>query len=212
MEKPDIIRGIKSALDRGFSIEKIINSYLKAGYNKEDVIDSAKRVASDLGIELPTSIIAQKPVKLIFKSPLPTKNLMIKPRLQAPQQRAVQLPQRPIKLIPPKPIKPKAYFPEESQPESMQKIMKYAPPETKQIPEIPEKKLEQKPMKEEIRKEHAQMKTEIKKEELVKSIDGESKNVFLILLAICASLLFVFLILLLIFREGIVEFLNNLSA
>ena len=182
MEKPDIIKGIKAALDRGFSIEKIINSYVKAGYNREDVIDSAKRVASDEGIELPVSIIRAKPT-IKYRAP---PRLIIKPRL--PPQR------RPIGIQPK--IKTKIYFPEEAQQESLQ-IKKYAPPETTEILPIIEEK-------QELREEHRRIEKEPR--------DRKGITVVFILLIICASLLFVSLVFLLIFRTRVVEFLNSLSV
>lgn len=42
MERPEIIDGLKNAVDRGYSIELAVSSFISAGYNKQDVLDSAK--------------------------------------------------------------------------------------------------------------------------------------------------------------------------
>lgn len=42
MEKPEIIAGLKNALDRGYNLEIAKKSFMNAGYNIQDVEDSAK--------------------------------------------------------------------------------------------------------------------------------------------------------------------------
>lgn len=203
MERADIIRGIKAALDRGFSIEKIIKSYVKAGYNKEDVIDSAKRVASELGIELPTSIVRAKPtIKPEFKL---QPKLIIKPKLPPGMQRLVR--PIPLKRLPPRPIKPKVYFPEEAPSESLQQISKYAPPKIKrEIKEAPVREIrEEQSTDGKIQKEEKVLKTK-------EPVRRKGVTALFVLLIICASLLLVSLILLLIFKTNVIEFLNNLSV
>ncbi len=48
MERPEIIDGLKNAVDRGYSIELAVSSFLNAGYNKQDVLDSAKFLGGSL--------------------------------------------------------------------------------------------------------------------------------------------------------------------
>ncbi len=42
MERPEITDGLKNAVERGYSIEIAVSSFISAGYNKQDVLDSAK--------------------------------------------------------------------------------------------------------------------------------------------------------------------------
>lgn len=42
MEKPEIVSGLKQAIERGYSLEQAKKSFVNAGYNYEDVEDSAK--------------------------------------------------------------------------------------------------------------------------------------------------------------------------
>lgn len=42
MERPEIIDGLKNAIDRGYSLEIAVSSFINAGYNQQDVLDSAK--------------------------------------------------------------------------------------------------------------------------------------------------------------------------
>lgn len=42
MENQDIISGLRNAVERGYSIELAVQSFVNAGYSKQDVLDSAK--------------------------------------------------------------------------------------------------------------------------------------------------------------------------
>ncbi len=208
MERADIIRGIKAALDRGYSLEKIINSYIKTGYKKEDVIDSARRVAEELNIELPESVKALIQAPIVKLPPVrvpPAKAPVSKPKLPP---RQIQHP----KLTPPKPTKPakpKDYFPEENPPDYLLQILKYAPPETKPS-EIPREKIPPATKKPEQVYKKQKLKQELVR--LEESRQRKSVTALFIMLIICSALLFVSLILLLIFKTRVIDFLNSLSA
>jgi len=72
MERPEIIDGLKNAIDRGYSIEIAISSFINAGYNRQDVLDSAKFLGG--------SVLALEP--------------KIQPASQPPQQQTPQHPQQ----------------------------------------------------------------------------------------------------------------------
>jgi len=42
MERQDIISGLRNAVERGYSIELAVQSFINAGYSRQDVLDSAK--------------------------------------------------------------------------------------------------------------------------------------------------------------------------
>lgn len=46
MEKPEIVGGLRNALERGASLESAKRSFVTAGYNAKDVEDSALQVSS----------------------------------------------------------------------------------------------------------------------------------------------------------------------
>jgi len=48
MQKPEIIGGLKTAIERGSSLEQAKNSFKNAGYNPQDVEDSAANL--DFGV------------------------------------------------------------------------------------------------------------------------------------------------------------------
>lgn len=47
MQRPELVGGLKRALERGYSLEQAKNSFISAGYNIEDIEDS---IAELLGI------------------------------------------------------------------------------------------------------------------------------------------------------------------
>jgi len=53
MEKPEIIAGIKQAIERGYSLEQAKKSFLNAGYNPKDVEDSS-RALGGISTKIPT--------------------------------------------------------------------------------------------------------------------------------------------------------------
>jgi hypothetical protein len=50
MEKEEIISGLRNALDRGYSLDLAVQSFVNAGYSKQDVLDSARVLGYSKGI------------------------------------------------------------------------------------------------------------------------------------------------------------------
>ncbi len=44
MYKEEIVAGLKNTMDRGYTLEQAVYSFINAGYTKEDVLDSAERL------------------------------------------------------------------------------------------------------------------------------------------------------------------------
>jgi len=44
MYKEEIVAGLKNTMDRGYTLEQAVHSFINAGYAKEDVLDSAERL------------------------------------------------------------------------------------------------------------------------------------------------------------------------
>ncbi|MBM3234205.1 hypothetical protein FJZ19_03855 [Candidatus Pacearchaeota archaeon] len=44
MQRADIVAGLKNAIERGYSLELAIQSFISAGYNRQDVLDSAASI------------------------------------------------------------------------------------------------------------------------------------------------------------------------
>lgn len=49
-EKEEIISGLRNAVDRGYSLDLAVQSFINAGYSKQDVLDSAKVLGYSKGI------------------------------------------------------------------------------------------------------------------------------------------------------------------
>lgn len=65
MERPEIIDGLKNAIDRGYSIEIAVSSFINAGYNRQDVLDSAKFLGgSVLALEPKQRRVPQQPSQI----------------------------------------------------------------------------------------------------------------------------------------------------
>lgn len=47
MYKPEIVAGLKNTMERGYSLERAIESFINAGYSREDVIDSAEQLKQE---------------------------------------------------------------------------------------------------------------------------------------------------------------------
>lgn len=50
MEEPELIAGLKNAVDRGYSLELAVQSFINAGYNRQDIEDSARSLGYGGGI------------------------------------------------------------------------------------------------------------------------------------------------------------------
>ncbi len=107
MYKVEIVAGLKSTMDRGYTLEQAIQTFINAGYPKEDVLDSAERLRKE------PVLIMQVTPPLEVKEKKPTKGLVEeKPslfhRLHLPHIH-FHLPQRKEKLEQIKiPVSPKA--------------------------------------------------------------------------------------------------------
>ncbi len=47
MERQEITAGLKNALERGYSLELAVQSFINAGYNRQDAEDSAKSLSRE---------------------------------------------------------------------------------------------------------------------------------------------------------------------
>ena len=71
MEKPEIVAGIKNAVERGSSLEKAKQSFINAGYNKADVEDSAKSLSGVIS-RIPEQPRPIEPSSKTAPAPTPT--------------------------------------------------------------------------------------------------------------------------------------------
>jgi hypothetical protein len=114
-ERPEIVSGLKNAIDRGYSLDLAVQSFVNAGYNKQDVIDSA-RVLGGTFLEVPVRPLPQpvqpprvQPPKVQAPQPQPQANRQIIP--QSPTQ-----PPTPIRIQPSRiQVQPSATFSPQSQ-------------------------------------------------------------------------------------------------
>lgn len=67
MYKVEIVAGLKNTMDRGYTLEQAIQSFINAGYPKEDVLDSAERLRGEP--ELAMQVTAPVEVKEPKKTP-----------------------------------------------------------------------------------------------------------------------------------------------
>ncbi|MBU3912616.1 MAG: hypothetical protein KKB21_05615 [Nanoarchaeota archaeon] len=123
MEKPEISEGLRNALERGYSLELAMSSFINAGYTKQDVIDSAKsfggsflNTSSQPVIQTQPSQPSQTPV---FR---PVQATQANPKIQNTQQ--PQYVNKPMNTQQPQyPLKPQSpqYYPQsEPQPQAIQ--------------------------------------------------------------------------------------------
>lgn len=127
MERQEIIAGLRQAIERGYSLELAIQSFINSGYNRQDVLDSARNINQ--------TVISRMPI-----SPLPEIQPPKKPT--QPQQQAVPQ-QKPTQLQPqiPTQLKPVQLSP---QPKPIQIQPKFQP--QPQLPEIPIPKVQPQPL------------------------------------------------------------------
>lgn len=43
-ERPEIIAGLRNAVERGYSLNQAVQSFINSGYNRQDVLDSARNL------------------------------------------------------------------------------------------------------------------------------------------------------------------------
>jgi len=90
-EKQEIISGLRNAVERGYSLELAVQSFMSAGYSKQDVLDSAKILGYNSG-----GIISNLPASMPAQSP------------QIPQEKTQEMPSITPQLAkPPAPIQPR---------------------------------------------------------------------------------------------------------
>lgn len=127
MEKQDIISGLRNAVDRGYSIELAVQSFMNAGYNKQDVLDSAKVLGFNTGIisripiNQPTQSLSQsQQIPQVSSQEIQPQRLpqqqniqQISQEIKQPQSQAQVQPQQPHFLSSPKQIsREKSWFAE----------------------------------------------------------------------------------------------------
>lgn len=84
MEKQEIVAGLKSALERGYSIQQAIQSFINSGYNRQDVLDSARNINTAVISKIPV-----QPSELVPQYPKPIRTFQpqqIKQPIQPQQQ------------------------------------------------------------------------------------------------------------------------------
>lgn len=84
MEKQEIISGLRNAIDRGYTLDLAVQSFMNAGYSQQDVIDSAKVLGYN------SSIISKSPIMTQIQQTFP----------QQPQQLPQSLPQQQMQSQP----------------------------------------------------------------------------------------------------------------
>jgi hypothetical protein len=88
MVRPDIIAGLRNALERGATIDSAKNSLLSAGYSMEDVQDAADFISSGSALSVQPQFVKSpadyvKPSKPANQQPL---SMQQQPVQQSPQQ------------------------------------------------------------------------------------------------------------------------------
>jgi len=58
-EREEIMSGLRNAIERGYSLDLAVQSFMNAGYNKQDVLDSAKMLGYSKGIISNTPPLSQ---------------------------------------------------------------------------------------------------------------------------------------------------------
>ncbi|MBI2629735.1 hypothetical protein HYW76_01410 [Candidatus Pacearchaeota archaeon] len=98
MQKPEIIGGLKRAVERGYSLEQAKRSLLNAGYSIEDVDDSADAISGVIGrLPSPEYPILSNSSSLATLPPIPPKQPLVQPQFQ--QQTQVQPQIKPKKSV-----------------------------------------------------------------------------------------------------------------
>ncbi len=68
MEKSDIIAGLRSALNRGYSLDFAKKSFINAGYNSSDIEDSAALIISGGEVEDSSSKVSSQTISNVSTS------------------------------------------------------------------------------------------------------------------------------------------------
>lgn len=115
MQRQDIVSGLKNSVERGYSLDLAVQSFVNAGYNKQDVEDSAKVLGYSGGLIFQSGAIQQQ-VSQQSSSPLqapqnyppqqiqpqklpPRQNIQeISQAIKSPQQALLQYPLSPSPL------------------------------------------------------------------------------------------------------------------
>ena len=117
-ERQDIIEGLKNALERGYSIDIAISSFINAGYNRQDVEDSAKTFGG-VYFQESSKPTAQQATKSVSQPLSQTANQTAQPIY------------RPAIQTNPRPILPQQFSPQLQQP-----LQTSQPPQTNNQPQL----------------------------------------------------------------------------
>jgi len=79
MVRKDLIAGLKNAIERGYSLEQAKQSFITAGYNREDVEEAVQFMQSG-------SIIASPEIQMPASAVEPSKQRQIPEKQQAQKQ------------------------------------------------------------------------------------------------------------------------------
>jgi hypothetical protein len=95
-EKPEIISGLKNSIERGYSLELSMQSFINAGYSRQDVQDSARALGGPIMPQQPISPInSTRPLEQ-QKQQLPQMSLDKSTEQQFIPQQARQNPMNPM--------------------------------------------------------------------------------------------------------------------
>jgi len=123
-ERQDIVEGLKNALERGYSIDIAVSSFINAGYNRQDVEDSAKSFG---GVFLQPSF---KPSpQIIPKTIQPPQSPQSQVNVPQPTQ-----PTQPPQQMPPIPS-PQQYKQPQQPPQQFQQVQQ---PQQNQLAQFPQ--------------------------------------------------------------------------
>lgn len=91
-ERPEITSGLKNAIERGYSLELAIQSFINAGYNRQDVLDSSKV----FGSSIPS--VSQPQAQPVIQQPsMPQPS---QPQQPSAEPKVIPSPQVPVKFNP----------------------------------------------------------------------------------------------------------------
>lgn len=93
MEKQEIIAGLKHAIERGYNIDMAIQSFVNAGYNLQDVKDSADAIGSGIISSIDTRESQQKQQSV--------KPIQPAQQIQSPQQTLPKIQPAQQTILPP---------------------------------------------------------------------------------------------------------------
>ncbi len=84
-EKPEIVAGLKNAVERGYPLQQAIQSFINSGYNRQDVLDSANIINASVISKMPAT-----PAEAIKPEAPESINALPHPSTQQPNQQPYQ--------------------------------------------------------------------------------------------------------------------------